>query len=396
MMKILFWMSGSFDRRTPSEHLLTAMIEALYAKGHTVHIIQKDTGGPLAELPECLKALGVTTTCVPSSMPKKSNFIARYLADMKYVSKSAHYIKRQDSYEAVFMQSTNVAGFAIRALKSKTRNACITYNVQDIFPYNAAYSGSLVRGGIVFKVFAAIQRYAYKKADYIITISEDMRDLLVEDGVPREKIEVIYNWNYRDEPYIPAEVDCTKARDMFPKDKFNVVYAGNIGVMQNVDVIVSAAELMKDDDGVQFHIIGDGTYKDKLKRRAEEHGIVNLSFHPMLPSEFAPSIYLTADVNIIPLVKNVYKTALPSKTATCFACGKPIIFCIGKDSKFAQMAYRETGCQIVESGDTDGLKNAILSVMQGTNTSRYGRFFTEKLGKTTNSENYAEIITRNK
>ena len=44
-MKVLMWMDGSFDRRTPSEHLLVAIVQALYANGHTVHIIQQNTGG---------------------------------------------------------------------------------------------------------------------------------------------------------------------------------------------------------------------------------------------------------------------------------------------------------------------------------------------------------------
>ena len=50
-MKVLFWLSGSFDRRGPSEHLLTDMVQALYKKGHTVHILQKNTNGPQDALP---------------------------------------------------------------------------------------------------------------------------------------------------------------------------------------------------------------------------------------------------------------------------------------------------------------------------------------------------------
>ena len=55
------WMDGSFDRRTPSEHLLVAIVQALYANGHTVHIVQQNTGGPLDVLPRELVSLGVTT-----------------------------------------------------------------------------------------------------------------------------------------------------------------------------------------------------------------------------------------------------------------------------------------------------------------------------------------------
>ena len=391
-MKILFWLGGGFDRRTPSEHLLTAIIEALYKKGHTVHVVQKSTNGSLPELPEKLSTLGVTSISIPSQLPGKGNLVARYLSDVKYVCDCKRYIKKREKYDAVFMQSTNVAGFAIRMLRKKAPGAAITYNVQDIFPYNAAYSGSLSKSSIAFKVLAKIQRYAYRQADHIITISEDMKDLLVEDGVPSSKVEVVYNWSYQDEPYSESDLDCSKAREMFTSDKFNVVYAGNIGVMQNVDIIIEAAKLMVNEKSVHFHIIGEGAYKEKLQRKADNLG--NVTFWPMLPSDSAPSIYMTADVNVIPLVKDIYKTALPSKTATCFACGKPIILCFGKESKFAQMVQEQTNCLCVDSDDAKVLCDAILKFKATPESRGYKEFFAGNLQKTKNSEKYAEIILK--
>ena len=73
-------------------------------------------------------------------------------------------------------------------------------------------------------------------------------------------------------------MDLTPVSKMFKKGIFNVVYAGNIGVMQNVDILIETAKLMKDDKSVWFHIIGNGVYKDKLKARAKEYGITNISF----------------------------------------------------------------------------------------------------------------------
>ncbi len=391
-MKILFLMSVGFDRRTPSEHLLSAMVEALYRRGHIVHIIQKNTGGPLPTLPEALVKLGVTTTAVACKAPKKQNFIARYLTDLAYVGKCKKYISKKDDYGAAFVQSTNVAGATVGLIRRKLGNIPITFNVQDIFPYNAVFSGNLSKGGLPFKILSALQRVGYRKADNIITISEDMKDLLVSDGVNADKISCVYNWSYRDEPYDISELDMTETKKMFPEDKFNVVYAGNIGIMQNVDILIEAAALMKDEEDFFFHIIGDGAYRKKLEAKADELGLANVKFWNMLGSDLAPSIYATASVNVIPLVKDVYKTALPSKTATCFASGSPIILCIGAESKFAQMAQSETGCFSVDSGDALDLKKAILAVKQGHDTKKYGEFFTAHLGKTKNSEKYAEII----
>ena len=393
-MKVLFWMNGSFDRRTPSEHLLTAMVQALYEQGHTVHIIQKDTSGPLPQLPASLEALGVTGQCIPSPTPRKNNLIGRYLADIRYVLACRKHIRRQDGYGAAFMQSNNVAGFAMHLLKKRLPGIPVTFNVQDIFPYNAAFSGSLKAGSLPFKVLARIQRYAYQKADHVITISEDMRDLLIADGAPEEKVEVIYNWSYRDTPYDPQEVDRTAARKLFPAETFNVVYAGNIGRMQNVDILLKTAALMQDTKDVVFHILGDGAYKNKLEKFAREQGLANVVFHPMQSSDQAPALYMTADVNVIPLVKDVYRTALPSKTATCLACGKPIIFCIGKEAKFAQLAEKEASCICLDSDDPQALKDAVLALRQEkARPCDTAGFFTAHFSKTANSRRYAQQIT---
>lgn len=388
-MKVLFWMFIGFDQHATSEHLLSAVIERLCEAGNTVHIIQKNTGGNLPPIPEKLIRYNVTTDVIPYQAADKGNFIARYLTELKYINVCKNYIT--SDYDAVFIQSTTVAGFAVRAIRKKLPKAVVTFNVQDIFPYNLSFSGSLKKSSPVFKILAAEQRYGYKHADHVITISEDMKDTLVADGVNADKVEVIYNWSYQDEPY--ENVDLAPVSHMFKPEYFNVVYAGNIGVMQNVDILIEAAKLMKENQSVWFHIIGNGVYKEKLEARAKEYGIKNISFWPMQPPELAPAIYSAADVNVIPLVKDVYRTALPSKTATCLACGKPIIFAIGKDSKFGQKAMREAGCPVVEADKADELVAAIYRVIGGETGNKAAEFFLGNCRNTENSRKYAEIIT---
>ena len=388
-MKILFWMGGYFDRHTTSEHLLIAIIKALCKDGHSVHILQKNSGGALPTIPHELRDLKITTDVIPYQAVDKGNFIARYVTELKYINSCKKYIT--SDYGAVFIQSTNVAGFAVKVVRRKLPKAIVTFNVQDIFPYNLVYSGGLKKNSPVFGVMAAEQRYAYRHSDHIITISEDMKETLITDGTPAEKIEVIYNWSYQDELY--ENLDLAPVSYMFDKNYFNVVYAGNIGVMQNVDILIDAAKLMKNESNVWFHIIGNGVYKEKLETRAKEFGITNISFWPMQPPELAPVIYSAADVNVIPLVKDVFRTALPSKTATCLACQKPIIFAIGKGSMFGQKAMEEAGCPVVESDDVEELVEAIRVVQSGDRVNKTGNFFLEYFGITENSRKYAETIT---
>lgn len=387
-MKILFWLFTGFDRHTTSEHLLVAVLEQLCAAGHRVHILQKGTGGPLPPIPASLAGYPVTTQVVPFRPAAKGNFAARYLAELGYLRACRPHLR--PGYDGVFLQSTTVAGFAVAALRRALPGAAVTFNVQDIFPYNAACSGSLRPGGPVFRVLAAEQRYAYRHADRIITISEDMRDTLVADGTPAAKIQVIYNWSYQDELYhLPAGA---LTQPPLEAGRYHVVYAGNIGVMQNVDLLVETARLMQGEPAVQFHVIGDGLYKARLQARARDYGLQNLSFWPMQPPEQAPAIYSAASVNVIPLVKGVYRTALPSKTATCLACGKPVIFAIGKDSRFGRKIQQETGCPVVESDRPEELAAAIRRLQQGGTPPCTGPFFLHYCSRTQNSRAYARII----
>lgn len=378
-----------FDQHTTSEHLLLADIEQLCRSGHSVHIVQKSTGGDLPAIPQRLSGYSVSTDVVKFEAADKGNFIARYLVELKYILACRKFLK--SDYDAVFIQSNNLAGFAVKAIRRTMPEAIVTFNVQDVFPYNAVYSGKIKRNSIMFQMLSAIQRYGYSHSDHIITISEDMKETLIEDGVPPEKIDVIYNWSYQDELY--DNLDITPISYMFNKDYFNVVYAGNIGMMQNVDILIETAKLMKYDESVRFHIVGNGLYKETLESKAKEYDLNNISFWPMQPPEFAPLLYYGADINVIPLVKNVYRTALPSKTATCFACQKPVVFAIGKDSKFGQKIMTEAGCSVTEPDQPDELAREIKKAQNHYERNKIAEFFINNFSISRNSKKYAEIIT---
>lgn len=390
-MNVLFWLSIGLDRRSPSEHLLADMVETLCHQGQTVHILQKDSGGDRAVLSGRIEKLGVATTRIAAAAMRQNRLAGRFLTDVKYVFSCGKWLKKQQ-FDCVFLQSSNVAGLQARLLRTAQRNVPIVFNVQDIFPQNAAYSGKLKRNGLAYRLLTSMQRYAYGAASTIITISQDMKEELVALGVPEEKIQVIYNWSYRDSVYLPEELDYSAVDAIMDRRKFNVVYAGNLGFMQNVEVLIQAAAQMKEEKEIVFHIIGEGAYRKKLEDLAQALHADNVQFHGMLAAEQAPAIYSAADVNVIPLRKNIYRTALPSKTATCLACGKPIIFAIGRESKFATEVSRQTGCPVVDSDDVVGLCEAIRSVKVGTVKCDTEGMFTERFLKTKNSQRYAELI----
>ena len=391
-MKVLLWLAGSFDRRNPTEHLLIAMMENLCKLGHSVHVLQKDTKGPGPELPEELVRLGITTTRIPCAMNGGTKFFYRYLAEIRYALECSKWISHHREFDRVFVQSSNVAGIQVFFAKRLLKNVEITYDVQDIFPENAVYSHTIKRNGMVYRVLSALQRYAYRNANRIVTISEDMRDQLTELKTPADKIKVIYNWSYQDTAYDIEKLDYSEVNSYFDKSKYNVVYAGNIGVMQNVELVIRTAAAMKNDRDIQFHVFGDGTYKERLVSLAEEIGADSVIFHPMLSVKSAPALYATADVNVIPLARDIYRTALPSKTATCIACGKPIVFAFGSGSKFGQKVCENTGAMLVDSDDVRGLADAIETIRASGKLLNSKAYFEACFSRTYNSSEYANMI----
>lgn len=380
-------MSTSFQ--TTSRHILIAILEELYKSGHHITIIKKNNFGETEELPIELSGKEIEYLSVPFKPAKKNNFVARYFKDIEYVLKCNKYLNTK--YDVVFVQSTNIAGVVFNLLQKKQPNAIKTLNVQDAFPDNAAFCGTIK--GIIYQFFRIVQRYAYKRCDHIITISEDIKELLINYNIASEKIEVVFNWSYQDELFNKYSVNINDVSYIFDNDKYHVVYAGNIGLMQNVDLIIEAANIIRNDTKICFDIIGNGIYKDRLQKRVNELGLANVFFYPLLSSDLAPAIYCSSNINVIPLRKDIYRTALPSKTATCLACQQPIIFAIGKKSKFGKWISFQTGCPVVDSDNSQDLVDAIYTLMNDSTVCNTSEIYKKYFSKSINSRRYVEIMT---
>ena len=389
-MKVLFWINIGLDRHSTSGHLLMAMMEQVRNLGYEVDVIHKNTDGDDPSLLNKIKDMGIGSITVPFVAAARGNFAKRYFNEVSYIRDSSRLIK--DGYQAIFIQSNIAAGFSVKYAKKRCPSARIVYNVQDVYPQDVMYAGKIGEGNPIYKGMMFVQTSAYRKADRIITISEDMKDLVVEAGADSNKVDVIYNWSYQDSLIGQEDVSPVIA-DMLDQHYFNVVYAGNIGLFQNVDVVVDVAERLKDNKEIWFHVFGSGLFKEKLEQRAKENGISNITFHPIQPHDLAPSIYASASINLIPLGKNQYRAALPSKTATCLACQKPIIFIIGKESKYGKVITRETNCPVLDCDDVEGVVDSIIKIKNGEIITNTGDFFLENCSITKNSMRYARIIT---
>ena len=189
------------------------------------------------------------------------------------------FAKEARQCDLIFTNSTPPIQGAMAALVKKVRKIPFVYNLQDIFPDSLVGTGLAKKGGLLWKIGRVIEDFTYRNADKIIVISEDFKRNIMAKGVPEEKIEVIYNWVDEE-----AVVDVPRAENkLFDKygldrSKFYVTYNGNIGLTQNMDMLLEVArDLQEPADGseatsLQLRAVMNGSEAAMQRLRTVENG----------------------------------------------------------------------------------------------------------------------------
>ena len=390
-MKIAIATPILFDKTSPFNHLFHDILEGFLDAGHSVTRLvaveqETDTGYDLGIKHPEMKYIPVRRKAADHG-----NIITRYIKDSLTNWRMARKLREVDA-EVLFEDVSYSSWLAVRAAKKKGMR--VVAMLQDVWPDNAVQSGLLREGSLLYRFFELFQRYVYKKADRIICISDDMKAFIASKGVAEDKITVIYNWGYTDEIVDISweENEFVKKFDL-QKDLFYAIYAGNIGRMQNVELVLNAAQLLQDEDKIKFLIIGAGAREQQIKEMAEEMKLPNVEFLPFQPSELATSIYSAAGVNLIPLVPGGVKTALPSKTGVCLSCGQPVVFCFGEDCRFAQTVRTYKAGDCVSAEDPAELAEVIRTLSAQENVKEYSLFL-EKFVKDKNVQDYVGAINK--
>nr|WP_260620414.1 glycosyltransferase family 4 protein [Gordonibacter massiliensis (ex Traore et al. 2017)] len=362
-------------------------------RGHDVLLLQKDFDGAPPTPPSLEKEAAFKCVSIPVFADKTAGLKARYFDDIAFTKKAFRKIKGLGHFDAALVQSNNCAGFPLWMLKKMKIPA--VYNEQDIFPENAIACGMLPRG-LVARLATFCTKLAYHLATSVITVSEDMRRTIEKLGCPSENVHVVYNWCRGDRDYTIADENNKFLRGLEGADDcFRVVYAGNVGRMQDVGVLIEAASHLREEH-IKILVVGDGAEKAPLELRSKELSLNNVQFFQGLPEADAQDVYAAADVNIITLKEGIIHTCLPSKTAACIYSRRPFIATVDPESS-AAVIYRSVPYgRVVPPSDPLALANAIKAC-----AGSFGRRYqaarhdqSEELFSWTNAFSYVGVIEK--
>jgi colanic acid biosynthesis glycosyl transferase WcaI len=227
-----------------------------------------------------------------------------------------------------------------------------------------------VHSRVLVRAWRRLNRAVRSNAASIIVVGRDMGERLIVDAVDPAKIQVIPTWA-AEQTVDPAVRDSTR-RSMGWQEQFVVMHAGNVGLAQNVDVLLDAAAELRDAPAIVFVVLGDGAAKADLQARAERERLANVVFLPHRPRADAQLLMQAADVHVVTLVPGLWGCAAPSKTYGIMAAGRPFIAVVDEGSEPARIVADFDCGEFVPAGDGRGLAAAIRR-MQGCDLDAPGR-----------------------
>jgi glycosyltransferase involved in cell wall biosynthesis len=228
------------------------------------------------------------------------------------------------------------ATVGLPAMMLKTlRGMPFVYHIADMWPESVVESGMLDSAAarrIVRGLLSVWCRAIYRQARAITVLSPGFKRLLVERGVPGDKIHVIYNWT--DEAmFRPVPRDEALARELGLAGRFNIVYAGNLGPLQGLDAVIRAAARVRAVRWIQIVIVGVGQQEHELRALAQSLGADNVLFVGRRPYQEMPRICALADVHLVHLRDlPFFRATIPSKTQVALACARPVLMAVNGDA----------------------------------------------------------------
>ncbi len=247
------------------------------------------------------------------------------------------------------------------------RRGPLVFNVQDVFPDAAIELGAVTNTHLI-RVARGLEKASYRAADAITVLSEDMRlNVVGKLGAAREsKVRIIPN-------FVDAEVIAPVDRltayraELGIGDELVVMYAGNVGLSQSLDLLIAAARELVDDPNVVFVVNGGGSNLDVIK--ASARNLPNVRFCPYQPRARIAEVLGTADVHLVPLRAGLARSSVPSKMYSILAAGRPILASVDSGTE-VERVVRQAEAGLAVQPDSPALFIAALRELLANGESR--------------------------
>jgi glycosyltransferase involved in cell wall biosynthesis len=387
----------------PEEFRINDLAFELVKKGHEVSVITGNPNYPKGEFNEGygFKYLtetynGVKIFRVPI-FPRKNNsimLVLNYLSFIFFGGVFAYFHK--EKYDKVFsVNYSPITAILPAIVYCKKNKVKLSIWVQDLWP-ESIIAASKIQSKSIQKWIGKLVKFIYLNSDLIFVSNYDFKSSIIEKGISGEKIKFLPNW--AENIYSSNKELKPVRKDFNIPDGFVIMFAGNLGEAQDLDAVLKAAELTKENHSIQWVFIGDGRKFKYLKETVTEKKLTKtVSLLGRYPTENMPSFFKLADMMLVSLKdEHIFSLTIPGKIQSYMASSKPILAMLnGAGSK----VILEANCGIVaNAGDYKKLaKNVLKSyTLSNEKLKNYGsnafKFYIKNYSKEKIINNFIELV----
>jgi colanic acid biosynthesis glycosyl transferase WcaI len=342
----------------PTGVVMTRIVTELAARGHELHVvtslpwyrnhaIEQGWGGRLWRTEKT--EWGSIIRVHPFPGKSKSNLLRRTLGFIAFSYavgiRSVHADGLPFKVDGVLAMSPpltlGLTGWCTKII----RRAPLVFNIQDVFPDAAIQTGAISNK----KIIAAakwLERVSYQRSDAVVLLSQDLRTNIANkiDAKHHHRLHVIPN--FVDTVAITPQDRMTNYRsELGIGDQLVVMYAGNVGFSQSLNLVVESAAKFPE---VAFVVNGDGAARKKLQEDCAE--LANVYFGDYQPIERLSEVLATGDIHLVPLRTGLAAVSVPSKSYSILAAGRPMLAAIDLNTEIPNM-LQQSGAGIAVEPD---------------------------------------------
>ena len=313
----------------PTGEVITRIVTELAALGHELHVVtslpwyrshalEPEWSGRWVRRERT--AWGSITRVTPFPGSDKRNLVRRAAGFAGFSALAGAMSLRGGRVDGVLTMSPpltmGLTGWGTHLL----RRGPLVFNIQDVFPDAAVETGALTNASII-RLARWLERLSYQRAAAVTVLSTDLQRNVAAKmrHDHRDRVRVIPN--FVDTEFItPLPRNTAFRRELGIGEEMVVMYAGNVGLSQSLDMVIDAARLLPE---ATFVINGDGAGRAALEERAV--GLANVRFSGYQPHARVPEVLATADIHLVPLRAGLGRVSVPSKTYSILAAGRPVM-----------------------------------------------------------------------
>ena len=355
----------------PTGVVMTRIVHELAARGHELHVVtslpwyrkhQVETGwaGALWRIEKT--TWGSISRVQPFAGQTKSNLVRRavgfilfsYFVGLRALFAGGFW-RRADGVLAMSPPLTlGLIGWHTKLF----RGGKLVFNIQDVFPDAAVETGAISNQRVIAAA-SWLERVSYQRSDSVVLLSDDLANNVQQklDQKFHKRIKVIPNF-VDTQAIVPMSPLTNYRRELGIGESLVVMYAGNVGFSQSLELMIEAARVLPN---VIFVINGEGSARKSLEAKA--HALSNVKFGDYQDASRLSEVLATGDLHVVPLRRGLGSVSVPSKTYSILAAGRPICAAIDLDTEVPRILAAANAGVCVEPDDQAAFVSAIAAMI---------------------------------